>query len=329
MLWYSSGPLAGPSRRSLQACSYRVAVSSHAAIAQHRHPRRAPRRRRHRPQPRPRAVARRAREEPQRLRHRSRPAWPSATSSRRSARLHPEHGFLGEESGAQRRRRVRLDHRPARRHHQLPARLSGVRGVDRLRVPRPRSSTRVVYDPMRQELFTASRGDGAQLDGRRIRVSKQIDARRRADRHRVSRTARTRAGSTPTSRCSRPSCSRPPASAARAPRRSISPTSRPAALDGFWEIGLDALGHGGRHPADHRGRRPRRHADRRRIRAGRPHRRAARPRSTKRCVDCLAPHVPAESARGLSRSGTGAPIRRQVARVESGGIARPGASPEA
>ena len=29
----------------------------------------------------------------------------------------------------------------------------------------------VVYDPLRQELFTASRGDGAQLDGRKIRVS--------------------------------------------------------------------------------------------------------------------------------------------------------------
>ena len=29
----------------------------------------------------------------------------------------------------------------------------------------------VVYDPMRQELFTASRGSGAQLDGRKIRVS--------------------------------------------------------------------------------------------------------------------------------------------------------------
>lgn len=35
----------------------------------------------------------------------------------------------------------------------------------------------VVYDPMRQELFTTSRGQGAQLDGRKIRVSgqKQLD----------------------------------------------------------------------------------------------------------------------------------------------------------
>ena len=29
----------------------------------------------------------------------------------------------------------------------------------------------VIYDPLRQEMFTASRGEGAQLDGRRIRVS--------------------------------------------------------------------------------------------------------------------------------------------------------------
>jgi len=32
----------------------------------------------------------------------------------------------------------------------------------------------VVFDPMRQEVFTASRGDGAQCEGRKIRVSKQI-----------------------------------------------------------------------------------------------------------------------------------------------------------
>jgi myo-inositol-1(or 4)-monophosphatase len=32
----------------------------------------------------------------------------------------------------------------------------------------------VVYDPLRQELFTTSRGEGAQLDGKRIRVSNRI-----------------------------------------------------------------------------------------------------------------------------------------------------------
>ncbi len=32
----------------------------------------------------------------------------------------------------------------------------------------------VVYDPLRQEIFSASRGQGAQLDGRKIRVSKAV-----------------------------------------------------------------------------------------------------------------------------------------------------------
>ncbi|HMB72184.1 MAG TPA: inositol monophosphatase family protein [Gammaproteobacteria bacterium] len=35
----------------------------------------------------------------------------------------------------------------------------------------------VVYDPLRQEIFAASRGQGAQLDGRRIRVSKAVALR--------------------------------------------------------------------------------------------------------------------------------------------------------
>jgi myo-inositol-1(or 4)-monophosphatase len=35
----------------------------------------------------------------------------------------------------------------------------------------------VVYDPMRQEIFSASRGEGAQLDGRKIRVSKRTNLR--------------------------------------------------------------------------------------------------------------------------------------------------------
>lgn len=36
----------------------------------------------------------------------------------------------------------------------------------------------VVYDPLRQELFTASHGQGAQLDGRKIRVSGQTSLER-------------------------------------------------------------------------------------------------------------------------------------------------------
>ena len=37
----------------------------------------------------------------------------------------------------------------------------------------------LIYDPVRNELFTASRGRGAFLDDRRIRVSKRIPARSR------------------------------------------------------------------------------------------------------------------------------------------------------
>ncbi|RFA30540.1 inositol monophosphatase [Alkalilimnicola ehrlichii] len=40
---------------------------------------------------------------------------------------------------------------------------------------RNRLEAGVIYDPLRQELFTAHRGGGAQLDGRRIRVSARRD----------------------------------------------------------------------------------------------------------------------------------------------------------
>ena len=43
---------------------------------------------------------------------------------------------------------------------------------------RGRMEHAVVYDPMRQELFTASRGEGAQLDGKRIRVSPHVGLER-------------------------------------------------------------------------------------------------------------------------------------------------------
>jgi myo-inositol-1(or 4)-monophosphatase len=39
---------------------------------------------------------------------------------------------------------------------------------------RGRMECAVIYDPMKQELFTAAQGDGAKLDDRRIRVSKQL-----------------------------------------------------------------------------------------------------------------------------------------------------------
>ena len=54
-----------------------------------------------------------------------------------------------------------------------------------------------------------------------------------------------------------------------------------------------ALGHGRRHAADHRGRRPRRHADGRASTRRAATSSPARRRCTRRCIDCLRPHVPA------------------------------------
>jgi myo-inositol-1(or 4)-monophosphatase len=87
-------------------------------------------------------------------------------------RAHPDHAFLAEESGRT----------GASEYVWIIDPLDGttnfLHGFPTFAVSiavehRGRLQHAVVYDPMRQELFTASRGDGAQLDGKKIRVSTQ------------------------------------------------------------------------------------------------------------------------------------------------------------
>jgi myo-inositol-1(or 4)-monophosphatase len=88
-------------------------------------------------------------------------------------RVHPDHAFLCEESGRSGASDVLWIVDP------LDGTTNFLHGFPQFAVSiaveiRGRLEHAVIYDPMRQELFTASRGYGAQLDGRRIRVSKQI-----------------------------------------------------------------------------------------------------------------------------------------------------------
>lgn len=85
---------------------------------------------------------------------------------------YPDHAILGEESGSLGESEVEwiIDPLDGTTNflHSFPVFCVSI-GV---RV-KGRVEHGVVYDPSRQELFTASRGAGAQLDGRRIRVSGQ------------------------------------------------------------------------------------------------------------------------------------------------------------
>ncbi len=87
-------------------------------------------------------------------------------------RSYPDHAFLGEESGRTGDSDFVwiIDPLDGTTNflHGFP-----VFGVSLALAHRGRLEHGVVYDPMRQELFTASRGEGAQLDGRKIRVSGQ------------------------------------------------------------------------------------------------------------------------------------------------------------
>jgi len=85
---------------------------------------------------------------------------------------YPDHAILAEESGAQ----GESDHLWI--VDPLDGTTNYLHGFPVFAVSiglqiKGRMEHAVVYDPMRQELFTASRGQGAQVDGRRIRISGQ------------------------------------------------------------------------------------------------------------------------------------------------------------
>jgi myo-inositol-1(or 4)-monophosphatase len=87
-------------------------------------------------------------------------------------RAHPNHAFLAEESGQMGDGDTVwiIDPLDGTTNflHGFPVFAVSIAVQEKGRV-----NHGVIYDPMRQELFTASRGAGAQLDGRRIRVSDQ------------------------------------------------------------------------------------------------------------------------------------------------------------
>jgi myo-inositol-1(or 4)-monophosphatase len=85
-------------------------------------------------------------------------------------KAYPDHGILAEESG----------HHPGDEYTWIIDPLDGttnfLHGFPHFAVSvacrhRDRVEAGVVLDPIRNELFTAARGGGAQLDGRRLRVS--------------------------------------------------------------------------------------------------------------------------------------------------------------
>lgn len=87
-------------------------------------------------------------------------------------KAYPNHAILGEESGA------RGDHEYEWIIDPLDGTTNYLHGVPHFAVSialrhQGRLEAGVIYDPLRQELFTAHRGGGAQKDGRRIRVSRR------------------------------------------------------------------------------------------------------------------------------------------------------------
>ena len=124
----------------------------------------------------------------------------------------------------------------------------------------------VVFDPLRNELFTASKGDGAFLNDRRMRVGKREGPRRRAARDRFS-VPPARAPRCADRHDARVARAKPKTSAAPARPRSTSPMSPPDASMASRDR-PQAVGHGRGLPADARSRRPPRRFRRARRHAG-------------------------------------------------------------
>ena len=87
---------------------------------------------------------------------------------------YPDHGILAEESGKQDGNDYQWVIDP------LDGTTNFVHGFPQFAVSiglkhKGRMEQAVVYDPLRQELFTATRGNGAQLNDRRIRVTKRTE----------------------------------------------------------------------------------------------------------------------------------------------------------
>jgi myo-inositol-1(or 4)-monophosphatase len=89
-------------------------------------------------------------------------------------KAYPTHAFLGEESGRQGPAKTDfvwvIDPLDGTTNflHGFPQFCVSIALIHRGRIEKG-----VIYDPLRQELFTAARGAGASLNNRRIRVSKQ------------------------------------------------------------------------------------------------------------------------------------------------------------
>jgi myo-inositol-1(or 4)-monophosphatase len=88
----------------------------------------------------------------------------------------PDHAILGEEGGAQGEHEYRWIIDP------LDGTTNFLHGFPVFAVSiavehNGQLEHGVVYDPLRQEIFTASRGEGAQLDGRKLRVSRRLNLR--------------------------------------------------------------------------------------------------------------------------------------------------------